>query len=214
MESFSEHGVEDALVERALGGDEAALADAFARYRSRLKRMVSLRLDPRLRRRVDASDIVQEAYVELSAQLPQYLEKQDLPFFLWLRLVTRHRLAKAHRRHLGVAKRDVAAEVHVQSGAAAVSSGYELMSQLVSEGSSPSQTAMREETEAVVREALSSLDAPDREILTLRHIEELSNREAALELGLKESTASMRHLRALTKLRDALDEVPGMFSGP
>ena len=202
------------VAERALGGDEEALAEAFAHYQPRLRRMILLRLDPRLHRRVDPSDVLQEAYIELAQQLPEFSRKRNLPFFLWLRLVTGRRLQQTHRRHLATAKRNAKLEVSIHGPGIPGASDVSLASRLVGSLTSPSEKAIREEAEAQVRALLESLDPLDREILALRHIEDLSNSEAALELGLKESTASMRHLRALERLGGAIEKVPGLILRP
>src|SRR5262249_53019025 len=97
------------LLRRAKAGDERALAALFTYYRERLKRMVRLRLDRRLSGRVDASDVLQEAYLEAYKRLPEYSEK-ELPFFLWLRLVTGQKLIDVHRHHLGAKLRDAGQE--------------------------------------------------------------------------------------------------------
>ena len=106
----------DDLINRATGGDEAALAELFDRHRGRLRQMVRLRLDRRLQGRVDASDVLQEAYIDLAQKLPGYVGHSTMPFFLWLRLVTGERLLRIHRQHLGTAMRDAGREVSLYRG--------------------------------------------------------------------------------------------------
>src|SRR5262245_26142730 len=107
----AEQGVIDDLVRRAVAGDESALAELFDRYRSRLRQMIRLRLDRRLQGRVDPSDVLQDAYIDLSQKLPEYPNRSSLPFFLWLRLVVGERLLRVHRHHLGAAMRDADREI-------------------------------------------------------------------------------------------------------
>jgi RNA polymerase sigma-70 factor (ECF subfamily) len=197
---------EQNLLQRARRGDEQALTDLFASYRSRLKRMVKLRLDPRVRGRVDASDIVQEAYLESSKKLADYFGEPTLPFFLWLRLLTGQKLALAHRQHLGVQARAAGREVSLYQGALPQASSAALAAQLLGKLTTPSQAAMKAELKIRIQEALNSMDAIDREVLTLRHFEQLSNAETALVLGIKETAACNRYIRALERLRGILSK--------
>ncbi len=207
MNDAEHHG----LIERALEGDEEALAAAFTHYRPRLRTMVALRLHPLLQRRVDASDVLQDAFVELSRQLPEFSKKRDLPFFLWLRLVIGKCLIQLHREHLDAKKRSVKLEVSIHGGGMPEATSISLASQLLGHFTAVSQQAMRAEAHAQLHERLASMDPIDREILALRHLEELSTREAALELGIAENTASKRYGRALRRLRDILAKVPGLL---
>src|SRR6478609_2246646 len=116
MTTESPGPTEESLIRRAAGGDVAALAELFGRYRKRLRQMVRLRLDRRLQGRVDASDVLQEAYLDVVQQLPHYLAKREMPFFLWLRLVAGQRLMRIHREHLGSAMRDAGREVSLYKG--------------------------------------------------------------------------------------------------
>jgi len=199
----------DKLVERALSGDEAALAGAFTHDRERLVRMVELRLDPRVERRVDAADVLQDTFLELSRQLPDFAKKRNLPFFLWMRLVTSQRICKIHREHLGTEKRDARLEVSIHGGHVPQATSLALASQLLGRFTSPSQRAIREEAQAELQIALEAMDPGDQEILSLRHLEDLTNNEVALELGLTKSAATKRYMRALKRLREAMDRIPG-----
>src|SRR5207253_3398536 len=189
------------MLRRAQSGDARALDRILTRYRGRLKRMVKLRLDPRVQGRVDPSDVVQEAYLEVSQKLGDYLRDPRLPFFLWLRLVTGQKLALAHRQHLGVQARDAGREVSLYRGALPEASSAALAAQLLGKLTSPSQAALKAELKLRVQEALNSMDAIDREVLTLRHFEHLSNSESALVLGISEPAACNRYVRALERLR-------------
>jgi len=203
--------VDEDLLRRAAGGDQDALAKLFGGYRERLKRMVRLRLDRRLQGRVDASDVLQEAYLDLAKRAPEFLAQRKMPFFLWLRLLTGQRLLAIHRQHLGARMRDAGMEVALQHGAMPHASSASLAAQLLGRLTSPSQAAMRAEIQLRLQDALNSMDAIDREILTLRHFEELSNNEAAEVLGLQKAAASNRYVRALRRLRAILDGVPGFM---
>lgn len=200
----------DDLLRRAKGGDAQALAALFGHYRERLKRMVRLRLDRRLSGRVDASDVLQEAYLEVHKRFPEYAAEKDLPFFLWLRLVTGQKLTDAHRHHLGAQMRDAGLEVSLYRGALPQASSASLAAQLLGKLTTATQAAARAEHKLLVQEALNSMDPLDREVLVLRHFEQLSNDETALALGLKKSTASQRYIRALKRLKEILSAIPGL----
>ena len=201
------------LIERALAGDRAALDGLLARHRDRLCRMVRMRLDRRLWARVDASDVVQEGLLEVVQRLPEYLREPRLPLFLWLRLVVGERLIRVHRHHLGAQMRDAGREVSLYRGALPAASSAALAAQLLGKHTSPSEAALRAERMLRVQEALNALDPVDREILSLRHFEELSRAEAARELGIEESAAAKRYVRALKRLREALADMAGGLEG-
>jgi RNA polymerase sigma-70 factor (ECF subfamily) len=201
------------LLNRAAAGDTAAVAELFSRYRKRLKRMVRLRLSRHVQSRVDESDILQEALLEAAKRMPEYLKDQPLPFFLWLRHLTGEKLIDAHRRHLGAKMRDAAQEVSLHRGAMPAASSASLAAQLLGRLTSPSQAAIKAETRLRVQEVLNSMDPIDREVLALRHFEQLNNSEVAATLGINESTASSRYLRALKRLKDEVQNMPGLF-GP
>ncbi|MEM7233843.1 MAG: sigma-70 family RNA polymerase sigma factor [Planctomycetota bacterium] len=202
----------EALETRALGGDQAALADAFMHYRPKLRGMVSLRLDPRLRGRLNASDVLQESFIELTEQLPEFSKKPNLPVYLWMRLVTSRRLAQLHRKYLDTAKRNAALEVSIQHGGAPEASGFDLASKLLGNWTSVSQKAMVAEARAKLQDVINTMDSMDREILALRDFEELSNKEVAIVLGIESSAASKRHIAALQRLATAVREIPGFVS--
>jgi RNA polymerase sigma-70 factor (ECF subfamily) len=195
------------LLDRLRRGDQDALAELYAGYRARLRRMVEVRLDPRLKGRVSPSDVLQEAYIDAVKRLRHFFDKPDESFFGWLRLVVGQRIADVHREHLGAAKRDAAQEVSIFRGVPAASSTC-LAGLLVGDVSSPSQAAQRAETLAAVEAALNALDPIDREVLALRHFEELSNNEVADALGIQRAAASKRYVRALARLRESLEAKP------
>jgi RNA polymerase sigma-70 factor, ECF subfamily len=205
----SDADIPDDLLSRARGGDAPARAELFARCRDRLRRMVRLRLDRRLQGRIDPSDVLQDAYLDYARRFAEWAAQPTLPFFLWLRLLTGQKLVDLHRRHLGAQMRDAGQEVSLYRGALPQASSASLAAQLLGRLTSASQAAVRAETQVRVQEALNGMEPIDREILTLRHFEMLTNEEAAEVLGLRKSAASNRYIRALKRLKDALGEWPG-----
>jgi RNA polymerase sigma-70 factor (ECF subfamily) len=199
----------DQLLEAARKGDEGALAALVERYRERLERMVRLRMDRRLQGRVDSADVVQEAYLTLRGKFPQYSADPRLPFFLWLRLEVGQKLVDLHRFHLGTQMRDAGQEVSLHRGALPQVTSLSLAEHLLGRLTSASRAAMRAELKLRVQEALNSMDPQDREVLILRHFEELSNAEAAQVLGIKPSAAVNRYVRALKRLKDVFQGMPG-----
>ena len=197
------------LVQRLRAGDRAALATLLDRHRDRLRRMVEVRLDARLQARLDASDVVQEACVDVATQIDDYLRDPKLPLFLWLRLVVGERLMRLHRHHLGAQMRDVAREVSLYRGALPAASSAALAAQLLGRHTSPTQAVLRAERILRLQEALNALEPIDREILSLRHFEELTAAETARALGIEEAAAAKRYFRALKRLKEVLGAMPG-----
>jgi RNA polymerase sigma-70 factor (ECF subfamily) len=192
------------LVRQAAGGDQQAWTLLLARHRDRLWRMIAVRMDRRLQRRIDPSDVIQEACVVAAKQISAYAANPAMPFYLWLRWITSQRLIDQQRRHLGCEARRANREISHNVSEFSETRSADLAAQLFEDPSSPSQKAMRAEQTVQLHEALLSLDPPDREILALRHFEQLSNGEAACVLGLDKSAASKRYARALLRLRDKL----------
>lgn len=203
----------DGLLVRAADGDEAAMADLFARHRGRLRRMVQLRLDRRLQGRVDPSDILQEAYIDLSQKLPEYAAKRSLPFFLWLRLVVGERLLRVHRQHLEAAMRDAGREISLQRGGMPQASSASLAAQLLGRFTSASRAVARVEMQQKLQDVMNEMDPIDREVIALRHFEDLSNEETALVLGLTKGAASKRYVRAMLRLKATAGKTPGLQEG-
>jgi RNA polymerase sigma-70 factor, ECF subfamily len=201
------------LLERLKAGDRAALDELFTRYRERLRRMVELRLDWRVRSRLDASDVIQDAFVEVARRLPEYLADPALPLFLWVRLIAGERVLVLHRQHLGAQMRDPRREVALYRGALPEASSAALAERLLGRETSPTQAVVRAERLLRVQEALNALDPVDREVLALRHFEQLNRNETARVLGIEESAASKRYVRALRRLKDALGGLPGGLTG-
>jgi RNA polymerase sigma-70 factor (ECF subfamily) len=201
------------LLDVARNGDENALAVLVERHRERLERMVLLRMDRRLQGRVDAADVVQDAYLAVRGKFPQYIADPHLPFFLSLRLEVGQKLVDVHRFHLGTQMRDAGQEVSLHRGALPQVTSLSLAEHLLGKLTSASRAAMRAELKIRVQEALNSMDPNDREVLILRHFEELSNSEAAQVLGIKPSAAVNRYVRALKRLKDVFQGMPGGIEG-
>jgi RNA polymerase sigma-70 factor (ECF subfamily) len=175
------------------------------KYRQRLVRMVSVRLDDRLRARLDASDVVQEALLDVHRRLPEYLQRRDMPFIVWVRYLTTQRLKQLHRFHLGAERRDPQREARSPVAGTPTATSMVLADCLAASGISVSEQLTRDEGVARMLRALEDLSEVDREILALRHYEQLSNQEAAEVLQLELSAASQRYLRAIQRLKAKLD---------
>jgi len=188
---------------RLRAGDARAAAELFAAHQPRLVRMIELRLDVRLRRRVDPIDIVQEAWVEIVKRLPTWHGEKEMPLRVWIRLLTLQSLAQAQRRHLATHMRDAQRDVALAISRPSVTAAG-LAEAFMASATSPSQAAQREELKESVSRALEELNEIDREIVLLRHFEGLSNEDAAAELSIDPAAASKRFLRALVRLRPAL----------
>jgi RNA polymerase sigma-70 factor (ECF subfamily) len=203
----------DELLDAARDGDEGALAVLVERHRERLERMVRLRIDRRLQGRVDPADVVQEAYLTVRGKFAQYMADPHLSFFLWLRLEVGQKLLEVHRFHLKTQMRDAGQEVSLHRGALPQVTSLSLAEHLLGKLTSASHAAMRAELRLRVQEALNGMATHDREVLVLRHFEELTIAEAAQVLGIKPSTAGNRYVRALKRLKDVFTGMPGGIEG-
>ncbi len=200
--------VED-LVKLAASGDPRSWAELMKRYRSRLRRMVSFRLDPRLQGRVDPSDVVQDVCLEAWQHLGSFVKQPNTPFFVWLRAVAGHKLADLHRYHLGAQVRDARREVSLYQGSLPGATSAALAARLLGHLTRPSEAAVRAERKVQLQTALNAMDPIDREVLALRHFEQLTVSEAAAVLGIKEKAAGMRYVRALRRLKEILTSLGG-----
>jgi RNA polymerase sigma-70 factor (ECF subfamily) len=192
------------LLDRAKQGEAGAVERLLEVHREPLRRMVGLRLDPALAGRVDASDIVQDVMLEVSQRLADYLRRPQMPFHLWIRHIARDHMIDAHRRHRQARRRSLDREQPIVPAALADQSSLELAGQFLDRELTPATAAVRHELQRRMQEAVAGLDEDDREIILMRHYEQLSNQEVATALGLTEAAASMRHLRAVRRLRAAL----------
>jgi RNA polymerase sigma-70 factor, ECF subfamily len=206
------HSDDDApLRDRVQAGDHHALGALFGRHRGRLLKMVQLRLDRRLRGRLDPEDVVQEAFLDAARRLGDYAADPRMPPFLWLRFLTIQRLQTLHRLHLGVQGRDASREVAIFNGSLPAADSRSLAAQLLGRLTTPSRAAIRAEIQIKIQEALNAMDPVDREILALRHFEELNNGETAAVLGIHKAAASNRYVRALRRLREIRSPALGML---
>lgn len=192
--------------------DQEQLSVLLAPHRERLLRMVSLRLDPRVHGRVDPSDVIQDTYVEACQRIEEFRRQPAVPFFVWLRFLTVQKLGQVHRRELGTQARDVSREVSMERGLAANASSAVLAAELVGKLTGPGEAAHRGERKQRLQETLDRMRHDDREILALRHFEQLSNSEIALVLGITESAACQRYVRALRRFKAELAAMPGGLS--
>ena len=201
------------LLEKLRAGDRQALTELFQRHRDRLRRLIELRMDARLQGRVDASDILQDAFLDAAARLDGYLQRPDLPAFLWLRLIVGERLAICQRRHLGTKMRAAGQEVSLYRDPLPQATSAALASMLLGRLTSPSHAAVRAELVLQVQEALNALDPLDREVVALRHFEQLSRAETAQVLEITEEAGAKRYIRALKRLKAVLATMPGGLEG-
>lgn len=199
----------DQLLALAATGDVAAWGALLTSHQERLMRMVAFRMDPRLRGRIDAADVVQEAFVEASAHRDDYFRAPTVPLFLWLRGVVSNKLLEIHRHHLGTRMRDAKRELPIEVRCTWDDTSAALCAHLTAGLTSASAAAVRGEAKSRLAEALDGMDSTDREVLAMRHFEQLTNAEAAQVLGIQERAAAKRYLRALERLKLILAEMPG-----
>ena len=210
-DTVSDNQRDDDLLARLEAGDERVVNELFTRYRERLRQMVRLRLDRRLQGRIDASDVLQEAYLEVARRAREYIARPTMPPFLWMRFLTAQKLLELHRHHLGARMRDAAQELSLCHRATPQASSVSLAEMLLGRLTSPTLAARRAEMQQKLQEVINSLDPLDREVVALRHFEELSNSEVAQVLGLSKTAASNRYIRALARLKEMLEGIPGFI---
>jgi RNA polymerase sigma-70 factor (ECF subfamily) len=199
MDELDADPAEDLLLRQAHAGDGRAFEQLFARYRPYLLRLIALRLDPKLRPRLDASDVVQETQLEVFRRLGDFLDRQPMPFRVWLRKTACERLLKLREYHLGVAKRSLEREVPLPERSSLL-----LAQRLFALGSSPSRQLSRRETARRVSQALAQLAEADREVLLMRTFEGLSYEEVGAALDIAPTAARKRYGRALLRLQKLL----------
>jgi RNA polymerase sigma-70 factor (ECF subfamily) len=203
-------GETQVLLDRIGSADRGAAERLWERHREPLRRMICLRLDADLARRVDASDVVQEVLLKANERLREYLRDPALPFHLWLRQIAYDQVIDQHRRHRVAGRRSLERERPLAPARFADRSSLDLAAQLRDPATTPAASALRAELASRFQAAVDRLDDDDREVVLLRHFEQLSNGETARALGLSEAAAGMRHLRALRKLRVLLGETPSL----
>ena len=192
---------------RLTSGNPDSMAAAFDYYRNRLRKTVQLRMDRRLSGRFDPSDVLQEAFLTASRDLPRYMANPEAPVFVWLHGITIRSLQDLHREHLVAGNRAVGREVTAFGQSYGPQSGN-LLSELITDSvTSPSDFLLREERKQQVLQGLAEMEEIDREVLILRHFELLSNDETAMILGLTRTAASNRYIRSLQRLEAVLSEI-------
>ena len=196
------------LLERVRAGDHSAFEELFNRHRARLHKAIAMRMDRRVAARVDASDILQETYLEAFKRLPKYLRQEGMTFYLWLHWLAREKVLGLHRRHLGAEKRAIRHEAPLMP----VDSSAEFVSGMIGRGPSPSQELAKVELAERLRKALGQLDDDERDLILWRHFEQLSARDMAQLLQISEAAAGKRYIRAVERLRTLLVELG--VSGP
>jgi RNA polymerase sigma-70 factor, ECF subfamily len=192
------------LLDRLRAGDEPAIGELFDVYRERLWRMLMVRLDRRIAARVSPDDVLQEAFLDVARRIGEYLADPAVPVYVWLRFLTVQRMQMLQRMHLGAERRAVGVEVQLPEGGLSFASAESMAGPLLGHLTSPSQAAIRNELQERLQAALAEMDPFDREVLALRHFEELSNNEVAQVLGISKDAASKRHIRALKRLKDIM----------
>lgn len=201
---------ESELVPLALEGDKEAAAELFQVYRARLRKMVELRMHAKVRARIDASDVLQESLVEVIRQIGSFKDKQEtMPVFTWMRLITGSQIKQFHRRHLGVEKRDAKREISLLKSAPAASSIF-LANQLAGQFTSVDRNLRKVDAAEKLEMVLNEMEPSDREIIAMRHFEELTTEEMAVELGLTRSGVLKRYGRALRRLTEVVGD-PSQF---
>ena len=193
------------LLKDAKEGDGQAVERLLARHRQSLHRMIELRMDQRIKRRVDVSDVVQDVLIEANRRLQDYLQNPAMAFHLWIRQIAKDRLIDAHRRHRVSAKRSIDREQANVVHATVDQSSLEIVAQLCDPAMTPAAAASQRELASHVEAVIARLGTSDRDIILMRHYEQLNNGEIAAALGLTEPAASMRYLRAIRRLRELLD---------
>lgn len=197
----------DELLAKAKDGDDLAVNLLMDRHRNALRQLVRMRLDRKIQRRVDVSDVVQDVLVEANRRLQVYVENPIMPFHLWLRQIARDRIIDAHRRHRVSAKRSVDREQPIVSPQGQDQSSYQLAALIGDRQLTPAEAALQKEIAGQVEHAITLLNEADSEIIIMRHYEMLSNQDIAAALDLTEPAASMRYLRAIRRLKEVLEEV-------
>jgi RNA polymerase sigma-70 factor (ECF subfamily) len=187
-------------------GDQDALAEVFSSYRQRLRRIIRFRLDYRLANRVSDSDVLQESFIAAAKRLNHFTSQPDMPAFLWLRLITQQQLVDLHRQHLQAEMRDVRKEVSLPGNSPSPHTSLAIAVQLEGKMTAVSEVFARAERIEKLEGALNQMDAIDREVIALRHFEELSNIETAEILAIATSAASKRYLRAMRRLGELMKE--------
>ena len=205
--------VETELTARMREGNKDALATVFSDYRERLRRIIQFRIDYRIAARVSDSDVLQETYIAAAKRLSHFSQQTEMSAFLWLRLLVKQQLVDIHRQHLKAEKRDARKEMNLQAHVASAHTSMALAVQLAGSITAASEVLARAETIALLESSLNEMDEIDREVIALRHFEELTNIETASILNLQPSAASKRYLRAMSRLSQLMSRLEGLQKG-
>lgn len=204
---------ESQLRERLQVSPEAVLAEEFTKHHARFRRLVAFRLDPMAATRVDPDDVLQEAWLAAAQRIPSFFSTEGMTFFVWLRLIVLQTIVDVHRRHLGAKMRDAFREVSIENDYSRDTS-HAIARQLLGGFTSPSEALMKAETARKLEESIESMEPIDREILALRHFEELTNNEVSQVLGIQVKAASIRYIRALKRLKESLGSLSAFLERP
>ena len=199
------------LLQRVRQGDHSAVGELFDRHRSRLRRLVDMRINPLLSARIDPSDVVQESFAAAATHLSGFLRQGSDLLYPWLRKIAVNRMLDLQREHILADRRSVTREISLV-GQLSEPGRLRLSELLIAHQDRPSEHLLLEEQKAKVRAALELLSASDREVLALRFLEQLSTREAAAVLEISENSFAQRQLRALKRLRKLLQNAESSSS--
>lgn len=196
---------ESELIEKLRREDASEFAAIFSTFKERLKRIIRFRLDYRLGARISESDVVQECFVRAANRLEKFLENPEFPFFVWLRMQANQQVADLHRKHLLAEKRDARKEINLNGHHRGMNqTSVQLAAHLVAQMTSPSRLLQRSEEIEALEKSLNEMNEIDREVIALRHFEELSSQETAQVLGIEPAAASKRYVRALKRLQEIM----------
>jgi RNA polymerase sigma-70 factor (ECF subfamily) len=194
------------LVVRAIDGEEAARDELLACYRPQLRRMVAVRMDTRLKARIDPSDVVQIVLAEAAQKMVSFHNTPE-QFYPWLRQLAWDELARLHRDHIQTKKRSVAREEDQWRNHIADDSVLQLAEHLATKQLGPGSRLVQKELRDRVQTALAQLAPPDREVLVLRFLEQLNIEDTAAALGISESAVKSRQFRAVDRLGNLLSDL-------
>jgi len=189
---------------RAAAGDGEVLRALMEKFRKPLARMVERRMERQMKTRVDASDVVQDSYLEAWKHLNEYVANPVLPFVVWLRQIVAQQTVAAYRTHVVAQMRSAHRETSLDRDNGATDESHVLADRLAGAVDSPSDAAMREERRTILVETLNAMEPDEREILTLRHFDGLNSVESAEVLGISAAAASKRYIRAIKRLQGLL----------
>lgn len=196
---------DESLLTLVTNGDVAALGILFQRYEPKLKKLVAKQLDPRLMRRIDVSDVIQEVHIELSKRIDEFTKERAVTLYHWMCFITKQKVAELARHHMLAQIRDVRREVPLQKSISGNSS-LVLANHLISQVSSPSSVITKAEVVKLVNQAIDNLEPDGRDAIVMRHVDQLKTEQAAELLGISQATFRQRYFRALRQLRKILQD--------